>query len=201
MISSPIFGSFFGDMLGIGTFDEPPDSVPLRILGLAELPADESALRLAFVRKVRELHPDLNPLDDTSWAEVHGDEWAEIQWARSVILRKMTSVTASAVPTGPLGNRNGPGIDWCRTCERPFGIFNAGGVPAASSWPNRWWREGLCERCAHEVDLQRARERRRRARADRRCASCTGTFTPSRSDGRYCSSKCRQRAYRLRSRS
>ena len=84
-----IFGDFLGTFFGFGSFDEPPNSVPLRILGLSEIPADESALRLAFVTKVRELHPDLNPLDEASWQEVHGDEWEEVQWARVVLLRKI----------------------------------------------------------------------------------------------------------------
>jgi len=30
------------------------------------------------------------------------------------------------------------------------------------------------------------------------CALCRSTYTPGRSDSRYCSSACRQRAYRAR---
>ena len=43
-----------------------------------------------------------------------------------------------------------------------------------------------------------AREARRLRRADRTCASCGETFTPPRSDGRYCAAACRQRAFRAR---
>jgi len=44
----------------------------------------------------------------------------------------------------------------------------------------------------------RARERRRERRTKRRCRGCRRTFTPQRSDGRYCSDACRQRGYRRR---
>jgi hypothetical protein len=59
----------------------------------------------------------------------------------------------------------------------------------------RWrarWRAYLDERNAA------AREKRRQARADRTCPECGAVFTPSRSDGVYCSHRCRQRAYRAR---
>jgi hypothetical protein len=39
---------------------------------------------------------------------------------------------------------------------------------------------------------------RRVVRQERSCAVCGETFTPPRCDGRYCSSACRQRAYRGR---
>jgi len=97
-----IFGDFFGSMLGLGSFDEPPDTVPLSILGLPELPTDESELRRAFVRKVRELHPDLNPLDEASWAGVHGDEWEAVQWARSVLTRKLQDAAPVTGESGRL---------------------------------------------------------------------------------------------------
>jgi hypothetical protein len=35
---------------------------------------------------------------------------------------------------------------------------------------------------------------------DRSCEQCDKTYTPQRSDGRFCSSACRQRAYRMRKR-
>ena len=192
--SDAILGDFSGEMLGFGTFDEPPDRVPLRILGLSELPIDEAQLRRAFVRKVRKLHPDLNPLDESSWREVQADGWDEVQWARAVLKRKIDRVTAKSDPVGNLVTRHtGPGKSWCRGCERPFGLFRRGGVG--------WKRDGLCYRCAHEEDLKAARERRRAHRANRSCPQCGAIFTPSRSDGRYCKPACRQRAYRERSRS
>jgi hypothetical protein len=58
--------------------------------------------------------------------------------------------------------------------------------------PRPPWREYLDERNAA------AREKRRQARADRTCPECGTDFTPSRSDGVYCSHRCRQVAYRTR---
>lgn len=51
---------------------------------------------------------------------------------------------------------------------------------------------------AEQVNAARraARERRRRTV----CTVCGDTFTPPRSDGRYCSAACRQKAYRRRAR-
>jgi hypothetical protein len=49
-----------------------------------------------------------------------------------------------------------------------------------------------------EQDL--AKELRWLHRVDRVCRQCGATFTPTRSDGAYCSHACRQRAYRWRSR-
>ena len=50
---------------------------------------------------------------------------------------------------------------------------------------------------------ERERSRRRERSAvrivgSRSCETCRKTFTPPRSDGRYCSSACRQKAYRTR---
>ena len=39
-------------------------------------------------------------------------------------------------------------------------------------------------------------ERAREARKDRVCKACGKVFTPTRSDGIYCSNACRQKAYR-----
>jgi hypothetical protein len=56
-------------------------------------------------------------------------------------------------------------------------------------------------RCALAVWTRQATERRSRDRAEHRhkrlvCAVCGGTFTAARSDARYCSATCRQRAHR-----
>lgn len=45
---------------------------------------------------------------------------------------------------------------------------------------------------------ERAAAARRRAVVPATCKSCGDTFTPARSDSRYCSNACRQHAYRAR---
>ena len=80
----------------------------------------------------------------------------------------------------------------CEECGRPvvFGLM-------------RRHRRFFCSRCCankHNVRPHNARraERRAAAREGLTCAVCDTTFNPSRSDARYCSAACRQRAYRLR---
>jgi hypothetical protein len=51
--------------------------------------------------------------------------------------------------------------------------------------------------CAQRT--RRANRRRRQPRMRTRCAVCGTSFTPKRTDARYCGSACRQRAYRQRS--
>jgi hypothetical protein len=68
-----------------------------------------------------------------------------------------------------------------------------------------------CDKCRERwkadrrKELDRENARRRELRARRRawtqpvsCARCEETFVPTRSDSRYCSNACRQRAYRQR---
>jgi hypothetical protein len=66
---------------------------------------------------------------------------------------------------------------------------------------NRGWgtsRAYCCDACAHAADLKRRRSRRRTWHPKQTCATCGAAFTPTRSDARYCSPACRQRAYRQR---
>ena len=201
MILEAIFGDFFGSMLGLGSFDEPPDTVPLSILGLPELPTDESELRRAFVRKVRELHPDLNPLDEASWAGVHGDEWEAVQWARSVLTRKLQDAAPVTGESGSVGHHTicngcpecGHALGWRTGHPAYYGGYHTGA-------PDRVRFRGYCWPCVQEVRLREVREARLRARQHRTCEACGTVFTPSRADGRYCLSRCRQRAYRARAR-
>ena len=51
----------------------------------------------------------------------------------------------------------------------------------------------LCGNRGYRKELS---ERAREARKDRVCKICSKVFTPTRSDGIYCSNACRQRAYR-----
>jgi hypothetical protein len=61
---------------------------------------------------------------------------------------------------------------------------------------------GYCEGCAQDIDRAEWRQKGRVQRGTdcgpRACETCGTTFTPTRSDGRYCSSACRQKAYRQR---
>lgn len=55
-----------------------------------------------------------------------------------------------------------------------------------------------CSTCERAVRVAEARERRTDARDTRQCRTCGETFEPTRTDARFCSSACRQRAYRRR---
>lgn len=55
-----------------------------------------------------------------------------------------------------------------------------------------------CQATATVGRLERYREARRSVDRSRCCATCGEQFTPPRSDGRYCSPVCRQKAYRAR---
>lgn len=55
--------------------------------------------------------------------------------------------------------------------------------------------------CKRERKYRAAREKRREERTDLKCQECGDTFTPDRSDAKYCSAACKQRAYRKRKKS
>jgi hypothetical protein len=55
-----------------------------------------------------------------------------------------------------------------------------------------------CENCGHKARAIRNRAARAERRGTRDCESCRKTFTPSRTDSRFCSVACKQRAYRQR---
>jgi hypothetical protein len=65
-------------------------------------------------------------------------------------------------------------------------------------YPYRLRWAGYCSRCADEAERARLRDLRLASRAATVCARCGTAFTPLRADARYCSSPCRQRAYRMR---
>jgi hypothetical protein len=79
-----------------GTYEEPPDSLVLRILGLKEKPTTQDEIKRAFRKRVRETHPDLqghNPMDwsiAVGWGRAQQTaEFQEVVWARDVLLRKV----------------------------------------------------------------------------------------------------------------
>jgi hypothetical protein len=78
----------------------------------------------------------------------------------------------------------------CRECGEMF----------FATWPTR-----RCSRRCLRAYLRRRQQLRRPSRAkvhdDLRCGHCGGTFTPTRSDARYCSLRCRVAAHRARGQS
>jgi len=56
-----------------------------------------------------------------------------------------------------------------------------------------------CEQCEGKVHTQEARTRRAQARGvTRKCQVCAEYFEPTRSDSKFCTARCRQKAYRRR---
>ena len=195
---SDIFRDFLSDVFGV---KDVPETIPLRILGLVPpMPARDTIVS-AFRRRVLEVHPDLQLAYDhpvlQAGAEAVGirPEIRELVWARDVLLE--IAFDPSSV-TGK--NRNSPATvlpvtpkaKICRKCQRELGENECYAV----GWRSR--RARWCWRCVRDDDAERAKERRRRRRANRRCAQCAAIFTPSRSDGRHCSPRCRQAAFRRR---
>jgi hypothetical protein len=75
-----------------------------------------------------------------------------------------------------------------------------GRVVVNRATPRQWQSEHVfcCERCKRRYFTKRAKEQRARARQDLRCEVCGEPFEAARSDAKYCSNACRQRAYRER---
>ena len=191
------FGAIFG------TWPEPPDIVPLRLLGLAERPAHPDQVRSAFRARLRVVHPDVAAYAETPWLQDAADaqaaarpEVAEMTWAREVLLRKIPPpVTASKCPGAGVISRNGPvPVQLCKGCQGAH--VTQGGTVRGFHHAGRW--SGWCYPCAAAALNEARREARRQARAGRACGSCGATFTPARADARYCSAACRQRAHRGR---
>jgi hypothetical protein len=55
-----------------------------------------------------------------------------------------------------------------------------------------------CERCRRRAQASHAREQRCSARSTRTCGMCGETFEPARTDAKFCSPRCKQKAYRQR---
>lgn len=202
-----ILHDFMYEMFGF-LIVEVPETIPLRILGLPpSMPAREVIVS-AFRRRAIEVHPDLQLAYDhpqmQNAAEAALSEKPEIRelvWARNVLLEmaprapdpsRVTAKTGNSVlPPLPVT----PKVKICRKCQRELKENECYAVGWGRSPRARW-----CWRCVQDDDTARAKERRRRRRANKRCAAlgCTTVFTPSRSDGRYCSPRCRQVAYRNR---
>lgn len=185
--------SLFG--FGLGSWPEPPDAVPLRILGLDAMPAGAEALASAFRARLRQVHPDIAVYENTHLASAaeavaaQRPEVAELAWARDVLKRKLPPpVTDAGVTRVRTDIRYEP--QRCKGCD---GTHHLAGGSVSGFVQQGDWR-GYCLKCAGE----RRREARRVVHAERACAKCSRTFAPARNDARYCSPACRQRAYRNR---
>jgi hypothetical protein len=202
-------GAMLGGLFGMGRFAEPPDTVPLRILsvrGAAGPSVTREQVKSAFRAAVMRAHPDLQLYQDTALSKAAEAAIAdepdvqELVWARDVMLRKIPEprpVTGDGLPRADFGSRYEP--DRCKVCDSKRLTPHGDTYNMLYSWGGREVRwAGYCSRCASDAENERQRELRRQARANRPCATCGELFTPPRSDGRYCTPACRQRAYRAR---
>ncbi len=185
-----------------GTGPIPPESVARKVLGIGVyLPLDRIAIKAAFRFRVKLLRPDLpeSAADRLRRDDLKGDtatQLAELLWARDDLLSRVKEpVTGKPFGHDPEVSRNGE--PRCKGCDRTWKQLREAGVWGFMQSPSPWI--GYCKRCARGQRLAQQRDRRRRQRADRVCAcGCGQRFTAARSDGRYASPACRQRAYRQR---
>jgi hypothetical protein len=198
---SDIFKDFARDFFGVL---EVPDTIPLKVLGLMAPMPSRAAIQTAFRRRAIEVHPDLQLAYDHPVLQPGADDALgahpairELVWARDVLLERAFDPDSSVTGNGGVSMSPRlsvtPQVKVCRKCHRELLGRESYAVGALHSRRARW-----CWRCVQADDAERAKERRRRRRANRRCAVCTTIFTPSRSDGRHCSPRCRQMAYRCR---
>jgi hypothetical protein len=276
------YTGLFAGFFGLGAV-EVPASVPLRILGLEELPATSAALKTAFRRRVMELHPDLGNYSaipggtDAVIALAKTDVTVqEVVWARDVLAGKVPSVTTGESRSrGQVATRNKAqdrldelaaqiereredgrrhwgtveraaedrlralaNLDcrWCSGCGRDLGpdepvwrlqrtsygivthcddctrevdrayyVKSHGkcatcGRLVHDARARASWLLYCCDRCRQAPAAARRAERRADARAGRKCEQCDEVIDASRNDAVYCSSACRQKAYRQRHR-
>lgn len=93
----------------------------------------------------------------------------------------------------------------CRQCaEGPEGYYEARPCMGCGRTVNTPWHRAhskitaCCEDCRDKAALAAARAVRRKARGHPICPECQETFEPTRSDSKFCSGACRQKAYRKR---
>jgi len=212
------FDWLFGDMFGglLGGCAAPPDSVPLRILNLAEIPSGHDRLKSAFRTRLLAVHPDVVSYDAVPElqaaaraAAMQRPEVAELVWARDVLLRKVPAADPDGVTDSNVAHGRQYEPSRCKVCGEPWTDWRSRPIGAhllsdedrrmmrTRTWMRPRW-EGYCQSCASDAENARQRDLRREDRANRACESCSDTFTPPRADGRYCSPACRQKAYRQR---
>ena len=151
-----------------------------RLIAMRNNPIDEWICRrvLAFVAKKTAWHcgecGTAIPAGDPVWRRlVCVGKWGVRRL--SVVCRK-----CSHAKTDPL--------EHCQNCGRGVGgRFNSTRQYISCS-----------DACDSQIHAAIQRDKRAAIRGTRNCQSCGDTFTPKRSDSKYCSSKCRQKAYRQR---
>jgi hypothetical protein len=204
----------------ISGWPEPPDIVVLRILGLdCWRPTDHETVKRAFQAKMTAQHPEIPTNEEPADANAAVQE---LFWARDVLLRKIPEPVTTDKDRGTnfissnssdsVTTNQGDGINLisryrsgCQGCKgqrldhygNPYPLYEPAN-PRRGKKAHRY--AGYCWACGYELEKAKLHEKRRQARADRTCESCGATFTPGRNDGRFCSSACRQAAYRKRTR-
>jgi len=137
--------------------------------------------------------------------------------AETEALQSLVPLRMTAVGIGAAVIRNGVPLPSCLVCagRRAPGvrrrITRAGGrnVPGYEgpmpgmpfyygTRPSLW--VGLCDPCAADAELEHRHLERLERRQGALCLSCGEKFIPPRNDAAYCSSACRQKAYRRRGR-
>jgi hypothetical protein len=186
-----LFRDFLSDVFGLSALDV-PETIPLKVLGLTPPVPARAVIVSAFRRRVVAAHPDLqhafdNPVlqDAANSALEHHPEIRELVWARDVLLERVSEPVSGTARSSVQSTPRVPVTRQCRQCQRELGD-----AP--------YWQGWRCYDCCLARDRERAKQRRRQRRANRQCPRCAAIFTPSRSDGRYCSPRCRQAAFRAR---
>jgi hypothetical protein len=94
-----------------------------------------------------------------------------------------------------------PVCERCRSDEKEFRgprpCENCGRAVHQEYSRHRYRRTFCCQLCERAVRVAAAKQERSDARSPRQC-ECGETFEPTRADAQFCSSRCRQRAYRKR---
>lgn len=166
-----------------------PESVARLVLGLGDdEPLSEAGVKALFRFRMQALRPDLPGGAKETRLEA-------LKWARDDLVARIPKpVTDGNAGTSDIFSRN----EWvpvpCERCNderlditgRPYYKHHRG------NWPGHCWP------CARDAQLEANRAARLQARSDLVCETCGASFTPGRSDGRYCGDACRQRAYRQR---
>ena len=108
---------------------------------------------------------------------------ADIPWPPAPSLRQLLR--------GP----QGPYVlsEWeCAQCQRPLYL------PRDRTWRRHPFCSGGCAREFYAAAQRNKRAERRPSGQRRNCATCGAPVTTGRADSRFCSSACRQKAYRKR---
>ncbi len=113
-------------------------------------------------------------------------------WRQRVIVGHCTNDLSATPPVCGSCKSDWPGWlppEACDGCGRPVHY----------EWSLRHRRRAqCCDACGKRAQNRAERAARAEARGTRRCPTCAETFEPARADAKFCSSPCRQKAYRRR---